>query len=459
MGLDRTAGGNVRILGGVMRGLRPGPVVFLLVAAFIGAAFTTSATAEDLKGKWYFGGNLSYLSTTDSIRSNAAIIFTTNFGDDGIPFTGDPNELQGCDARGSGSFYPASNPFCDPRPDDQLARESTIEETFRLEGTAGYGLTSWLSLQLDASYFKGNVGPIDVYLRETYPINTDVSNPFNLSTAFDKDATIPTQAGEITEIPVSLTAIVRFRKDSPLNPYVGAGIGMIFVDMNISDDVTTLNNTLASLRVRAVGNQYGKDITPVQYAGYKEDGRIPMVWPASVEVDDAFEWHLVGGAEYFFNDRWSMVVDARYTFADQQVNISLGGQEQVDFITWPRQLFRPDGSLKIFANAPEAPNPLCSEANANVAVPGTYAINCDPTKTQTGTLPPTQRVDPQGQTSGVLCPAVGDFDKDGIIDQCYRKPLAASGSGQTIPSGFAVVQGGKIDLTAFSVAIGMRWHF
>jgi len=443
-----------------MRGLRPGPVVFFLVAAFIGAAFTTSATAEDLKGKWYFGGNLSYLSTTDGIRSNAAIIFTNDFGDDGIPFTGDPNELQGCDDRGSGAFFPASNPFCDPRPDDQLARESTIEETFRLEATAGYGLTSWLNLQLDASYFKGRVGPVDAYIRETYPINTDITDPTKLTTMFDKDTTIPTQAGELTEIPVSLTGIVRFRKDSPLNPYIGAGIGMIFVDMNLSGDVTDLNAILASLRVRGVGNQFGKDITPVTYGGaIKEDGRIPMLWPVNVQVDDAFEWHLVGGAEYFFNDRWSMVFDARYTFADQQVEITMGGLDQVDFITYARQLFRPDGSLRVFVNAPQAPNPLCSEANAGLPA-GVYAVNCDPNK---GTVLPTQRVNPEGQQDPMApfkCPNVGDFDKNGSIDQCYSKGgIAPSGSGVKTPDGFVVVQGGSIDLTAFSVAVGMRWHF
>src|SRR5262249_20192393 len=125
------------------------------------------AHAEDLEGRWYAGGHLSFLSTTDGIRSNAEIILGP-FGDDGVPFTGDPNEQLNCSL---------SVTFCDPRPNDLLGRESSIEETFAYDLTAGFGFTKRLSLQLDAAYFKGDVGPVQVFLSDHFPVATNPVDP------------------------------------------------------------------------------------------------------------------------------------------------------------------------------------------------------------------------------------------------------------------------------------------
>lgn len=419
----------------------------LLLVLVIGGALGEPAYAEDLKSRWYFGGNVSFLSTTDYIRSNASIIFTNSFGDDGIPFTGDPNELQGCGQRGSGSF--SQNPFCDPRPDDLLARETAIEETVKLDVTAGFGITSWLSLQLDGSYFKGDVGPIDAFLRDSYPVGTNPVNPTALNVFRDREVALPITAGEITEIPVSLTGVVRFRKDSPLNPYIGAGAGMIFAEMDVADEVGALNTRLASMRIRGIGTETGKDITPASAGSLRDDGRVPFTHPIEVNVEDAFEWHVVGGAEYFFNDKVSLVFDARYTFADQDVTIGLGGEDQIDLIIYSERLFRSDGSLLIFNESGKAPNTFCRDTpvDANGHFTG---FKC---------FVPGQPENPEAR---VTCDRdqVGDWDKDGHLDDlCYGANTAASTSGVRTPDGFVVVQGGEIDLTGFAVAVGMRFHF
>lgn len=421
-------------------GLRP--LALGLVTALVGLSLWAPVQAEDLKGKYYLGGNLSFLSTTDDIRSNSAIIFSHQFGDDGIPFTGDPNELQGCSRTGTPSF--TNDPFCDPRPDDLLARETAIEETFKLDLTGGFGLTSWLSLQVDASYFKADVGPIDVFLRDAFPVSSNPLNPTALTTLRDRETVIPVQAGKITEIPVSLTGVVRFRKDSPLNPYIGVGAGMIFAEMDVGEDVASLNSRLASMRVRFVGNERGNDIPGLRGTQPQSaDGRVPFTYPVSVKVEDAFEWHLIGGAEYFLNDRISLVFDARYSFADQNLLIEMAGEDQVNLIIYPEPMFRQDGSLKVFNARAEAPNTLCSEAGPN-------AIGC-------AGAGPFARVNPHSNQR-FTCPTVGDFDDDGRVDQCYNI-LNASPRGVTQPSGMVVVQGGKIDLTGFAVAIGARFHF
>src|SRR5262245_22933389 len=81
------------------------------LAGFCGLLGTIPARAENLKGRWTLGGGLSYLSTSDDIRSNAAL-FIRSPGADGIFGTGDSGETRTC--------FDAPPAYCDPRPDDLL---------------------------------------------------------------------------------------------------------------------------------------------------------------------------------------------------------------------------------------------------------------------------------------------------------------------------------------------------
>ncbi len=382
--------------------------------------------AEDLKGRWYFGGNISFLSTTDDIRSNAFIIIGSP-GDDGIPFTGDPNEDQGCPEDIS-----AQSPtlFCDPRNDDLLGRETTIEETFKLDLTAGYGMTSWLSLQLDVSYFEGDVGPVDAYRLEALPVGEFTGAIFTFIEYQDRKQSIPTTIGEITEIPVSLTGIVRFRKDSPLNPYVGLGAGYIFAEMEGSAELEQLNKRLDALRVVGITDEFGNDLTTEADTPNRATGRIKARHPIHVDIEDAFEWHATAGAEYFFNDRISMVFDIKYMYADQAIEIDLAGEDQVNYTIFSEGLFHPDGSVKLWNSGAQPPNPTRD-------VMGNPIPNC-------------------------AANDVGDFDGNGLQDFCYNQQEVGeneSRRGATQPRGVFVVQGGEIELSGLSVGIGVRWHF
>jgi len=409
-------------------------VAAAFIAAAVVLALSAPVRAEDLKDRWYFGGNLAFLSTTDDIRSNAAILIGP-LGDDGIPFTGDPNENQGCGGLN----------YCDPRPDNLLGRETTIEETFKVDFTAGYGLTSWLSPQLDASYYKGDVGPVDTYVRQATP-RADVLGA--LSSVRVSSEVFPVQGGQLTQIPVSLTGIVRFRKDSPLNPYIGVGAGVIFAEMDGFEDVDALNDRLGKMRIREARNEFNEIIQT-----FSDRGVNPFIYPVSVNVQDAFEWHLTGGAEYFINDRFSLVFDARYTFADQDVRIDLAGEDQVNLNIWSEGLFREDGSQQMFSNGGDQANPTCGD------LPLAWAIVSTQCNVVGGVL--------QNPSSTITCNPgdVIDFDGNGTVDRCYNKNIftpATSPSGVqgfTEPAGKVVVQGGQINLTAFSVAIGARFHF
>ena len=146
--------------------------ILFLVAAALTLAFCAEVEAA---GRWYFQGGVSYSSTSDEIGSNAAIIYTQQFGDDGIPFTGDPNERTTC-ALNRGYLYPEQDPFCDPRPDDLLARAPSIEDTFGLSVAAGFLVTPRFAIQLDAGWVEADAADLrdtadrwDTYLSPPTP--------------------------------------------------------------------------------------------------------------------------------------------------------------------------------------------------------------------------------------------------------------------------------------------------
>ncbi len=397
--------------------------------AVVLAAEAGASLAEDVKGKWYIGGNLGVLVTTDNVRSNAALLIAP-LGADGAPFTGDRGEEVSCDTSNV-------NVFCDPRPDDLLSRQTQLEQTLKLDGTIGYGLTSNVSVQLDTGYYKGDVLNFDVFTHKVKPANADFIHdpciqlgqalPCDLKTFRLRDIKQPITAATVTEIPVAVNAIVRFRKDSNFNPYLGAGAGYIFTSLKQDSSVDSLNGRLRSLHIISTTDEFGINYGRLLGA-IDTEGTAPFTHPVSVTLDDGFLWQAVGGGEYFFNDRLSFVFDARYVIADQTINISMKGEDQINIDAYTEDLFRPDGSLRVFKTNQEPPNPKVVPF-----VPGgPQRYTCKPGLA--GNQPPPD-----------------DYDNDGIDDACYQ--------GTMNPLETVVVQGGDIRLTNFSFGFGMRFHF
>ncbi|MBI3448115.1 MAG: outer membrane beta-barrel protein [Acidobacteria bacterium] len=408
----------------------------LLALALVSALATSVPFAEDVKGKFYVGGNLAVLVTTDNIRSNAALIIAP-LGRDGAPFTGDRGEVISCDAT-------RSNVFCDPRPDDLLSRQTQLQQTLKFDGHIGYGLTSSFSVQLDTGYYKGGITNFDVFTTKVVPFTTNLSGDpcashdanslvpgFKFREACEfhnartKTEKTPITAGQVTEIPVVLNGILRFRKDSNFNPYIGAGVGYLLTNVNQSDAVDALNTRLESLHVISVtdefGGRFGKNLVAPD-----TDGNAPFNRQASVTIDRGLMWQFVGGGEYFFNDRVSLVFDARYGVSGQAINILMkGGQDQIDVTAFSEDLFRKDGSLKIFLAQNSPPNPVVDPNN-----PG-FRYVCD-----FQTAPPPK-----------------DYNGDGKLDACF------GGTGFRKPEEKIVVQGGQIRLSNFNFGFGIRFHF
>jgi opacity protein-like surface antigen len=346
--------------------------------------------AKQTQGAWYLGGNLAFHSTQDTVRSNADL-------------------------------------GKDPRPDDFVSREMAAEDGVSYGLTAGFGVTKWLALQLDVGYYQGRIGPIDAFLQDRFPFAPDPTNPSILAARHERETTVSFNAGRLTEIPVSLSGIIRFRTDRPVNPYVGIGAGMIYSGVDGSAELDAFNARLDKLRITGEKDEFLNDLVPERFETLRAQGRIPYTYPMSLRTGNSFEWHLQSGVEYFLGDRFSLVGDLRYTFATQSLFFELQGEDQVDIAIYSEKLFRPDGSLRIFNSTGMFPNPL---------------------------------VDPNDLSKGVVrCQVntVGDFDHDGHLDDvCYFNDNLSK---QDDPVGTLVVQGGRVNMSGFTAHLALRIYF
>jgi hypothetical protein len=145
-------------------------------------------------------------------------------------------------------------------------------------------------------------------------------------------------------------------------------------------------------------------------------------------------------------------------FADQSIEIGLAGEDQVNFLIFSENLFRPDGSVRYFVNTGNAPNTFCSDtpldSNPNSPTFGLPTGSGCVNPGNPAPPPPDKRVTCQNGD-------IGDIDRGptypGDPDICYNNALYTAAGSR--PEGQIVVQGGKIDLSGLSVAIGMRFHW
>jgi hypothetical protein len=182
--------------------------------------------AEDERGRWTFSLGGGLLSTQDDIRSNAAAA--------ALQDVGRPDDISD-DILGG----------WDVRQDDLLGRETTPEEIQTYNLAVAYGLTSWLSVQVDLGYYEGNVSNLDTFrIRRYYTaLQSDGLNNDLVITPFH-DGSVPISAGELRQMPLTFSAMFRFRKDSPFNPILGAGVGWVFTDLQASQALADLNGEL-----------------------------------------------------------------------------------------------------------------------------------------------------------------------------------------------------------------------
>ena len=321
----------------------------IALAAVCTGFFGSAARAEDTKGKWQFGFGISYYATTDYIRSNSDVA------------------LAGTVAGTGGTALPAVTSV-DDRPDENMLNEPSIKDDFKFDFSASYGLTRWLALELQTGYLNSAVGRIEFYNEDrTYALPTGVeiktsgtnvnvcgpdlngtcySFPDSSFSSARHNEFIP--VGQITEIPLMLSGLVRFRPESTLDPYIGLGVGYIFTSFSVSEEFTAKSDEVSS---RLVQNASYGEVTDQGHPNRVVDGPGYFPGPMTVDLSDGFEYHIVGGIDYYLNDKVSMYVDARYVWAQSQVDVKIDGAHQVRMPAFD------DGRLQMFSNGSvTAPN-------------------------------------------------------------------------------------------------------
>jgi len=306
-------------------------VQILTFASIAGLLWTSPARAEDTRGKWQFGFGLSYYSTIDYIRSNADIARASGVvGENGLP----------------------SVDAVDDRPDINILNQPSIKDKFKLDLSASYGLTRWLAVEAAVGYLQAPVGNIEFYLNDKMqqlqpsgsptgpPLCgpnvdqrcTDFSDPSlneNIHNTF-----LP--VGTITEIPVHLSGLVRFRPESPFDPYIGLGVGYIQTHLSTGDQFNERSREVTSRKITAdcegdfTVTTCAKKTDPKYVPGDPFEKPVPFhTVPLTATVRSSFEWHAVGGVDYYLNERMSFYVDARYTWTGGAVHITTDGEPQV----------------------------------------------------------------------------------------------------------------------------------
>lgn len=154
--------------------------------------------------------------------------------------------------------------------DDQV-RDLRLEwtESLLYEGLVTYSFTKSLSLELVGGYTE-----------------TDLARR--------RSGVSIAEFGELKQIPILLNARYAFWPTSEIGIYFGGGVGYYFNDFSLTDKGKTKFPTL------------------------------------DVEMDDSFGYQVIGGVEFFLNDKVSINWDARYSWneADYMERSSGSPEEQ-----------------------------------------------------------------------------------------------------------------------------------
>jgi outer membrane protein W len=308
-------------------------------------AATTRSQAEEVEKKFRLGFALGGYSTSGSVPSAAGNVRTVFF----------PNgEVD--------SF------IVDPRNDSGALATFGIES--QLEGTlsASYAFSRLWYVEASVGYRTGTVGNV-MAQAQFVGVEIPVGQDFNFA-IFNFDA------GTMSQVPVELTAGIRFRPKAAFNPYLCAGIGYTFVGFTPSDDLNQLSLNLdqaaggfARLSGTAGGESLENATTISNLTGIK------------VDVPDAPEWHIGGGFEYTVKSNWAVFLDARYYTYSGNFGMTVNGANDLGvsvpndsvYLTDPAAL-QQFGAVQVTSgglidggswvpNDPEAPPGFCADHN------------------------------------------------------------------------------------------------
>lgn len=256
----------------------------------------TVAQAEEIEHKFRLAFSGGGYSTTDQQHSNAA----------NVRVLVEPD--------GSTS----SSQFSDPRNDSGAFSDFGFKPNFGGVLSASYGFNRLWYVEASLGYRRGKVG--NVQLQAMFDgVETTTENPNNYS-VFNLDG------GTITQIPVQLTAGIRFRPKKSFNPYICAGIGYSFNSFKPSAQINELSLALDE----SVGGFARLDPDSPGSVGTLEGASsFSSLKGIKVDARSVPEWHFGGGLEYTFARRWTFFVDGRYAVYSGKFEMSVNGSDEL----------------------------------------------------------------------------------------------------------------------------------
>jgi hypothetical protein len=339
----------------VIRGraiLAAGATVCVLVAG------ARDIHAEEIEKKFRIGFALGGYRISDEQHSNSANVRTL--------------------LKSNGEF---DSFFQDPRNDLGAFSDFGLEPQAGLMLSATYAFTRLWYLEASAGVRRGDVGNVELQAQFSGAVTT-VEQPFNF-TVFNIDG------GTLRQVPVEVTAGVRFRPKAAFNPFLCGGIGYSFNSFEPSDELNELSVDLdrSSGGFRAInqsGGTFNAATPAVNLSGI------------TVDVNNAPEWHIGGGFEYTFASKWAFVFDTRYTVYSGKFTMTVNGSNELGvsvpsdqrFLTDP-DAFGPFGGIEITSGGlvdggSLEPSPGFPDADCGAITP----VNCQFTGPRDGVKDP-----------------------------------------------------------------------
>ena len=256
-------------------------------------AATTTGRAEEVEKKFRLGFSLGGFSTQGQVPSAAANIRT---------FFQPNGEVE--------AF------LLDPRNDSAAGNSFGIESQLGGTLSASYSFSRLWYIEASVGYRTGTVGK--VMAQAQFVGAPDITNQdFNFA-IFNYDG------GTMSQVPVELTAGIRFRPKAAFNPYLCAGIGYTFVSYTPSDDINQLSLNLDQSTggfARISGTAGGENL--------ENAANVSNLTGIVVDVPDAPEWHIGGGFEYTVHSKWALFLDARYYTYSGRFGMTVNGTNEL----------------------------------------------------------------------------------------------------------------------------------
>lgn len=264
------------------------------VAAIVALLAVRSGRAEEIEKKWRIALTVAGTSTTDQQQSPSANIRTLY----------SPNGT-------------LDDFIYDPRNDSAAFSNFGINGGLGTVLSASYAFNRYWYVEGSAGYRQASVGNVEVQAEFVgAPIPNLQSFGFRI---FNVDA------GKMKQVPLQISAGIRFRPKAAFNPYLVAGVGYQFNSYSPSNGINELsynmNHSIAGF-ARLSGTARGGEsfASPTSFVNLSG---------VTVDSPNAPEFHFGGGVEITFKSKWAVVIDARYAVYSGKFHMMVNGSDQL----------------------------------------------------------------------------------------------------------------------------------